>query len=145
MRHVSPEELNVLDRSDPDYPRRTLSRTERLERWAELLERDPERRLSTFYQTEFQVAATRDVMRADGSALTVAFEDPFLRASGLANDSYGEAKRFFEITDRQLHHMVCYCHLGTDVSAGKTASFVSKLLAKKQTGRFGWLRNLLAI
>jgi len=40
---------------------------------------------------------------------------------------------------------VCYCHLGTDVSAGKTASFVSKLLAPKQTGRFGWLRNLLAI
>ena len=145
MRHVLPEELNVLDRADPDYPKRTLSRTERLERWVELLERDPKRRLSTFYQTEFQVAATRDVMRADGSALAVAFEDPYLRASGLANDGYGEAKRFFELTDHQLHRMVCYCHLGTDVSAGKTASFVSKLLAPKQTGRFGRLRNLLAI
>jgi len=33
MKHVVPEELNVLDRSDPDYPRQALSRTERLERW----------------------------------------------------------------------------------------------------------------
>lgn len=145
MKHIVPEELNVLDRTDPDYPYRALSRAERLERWIELLERDPKRQLSTFYQTEFQAAATRDAMRADSSALSVAFEDPYLRASGLANDSYGEAKRFFEIKDHQLHRMVCYCHLGTDVSAGSTARFVRKLLAPKQTGRFGWLRNLLAI
>ena len=145
MKHVVPEELNVLDRSDPDYPRRALSRTERLERWAELLERNPKRRLLPFYQTEFQAAGTRDAMRAEGSALAVAFEDSYLRASGLANDSYGEAKRFFEITDQQLHRMVCYCHVGAGVSAGITARHVRRLLAPKPTGRFGWLRDLLAI
>ncbi|WP_271898468.1 hypothetical protein [Candidatus Phyllobacterium onerii] len=145
MKHALPEELNVLDRTDPDYPRRTLSRIERLERWIQLLERDPKRRLSTFHQTEFQAPAVRDVMRAEGSALAVAFEDPYLRASGLANDSYGEAKRYFEITDLQLHRMVCYCHLGADVSSGRTARFVRKLLAPKQAARFGWLRNLLAL
>ena len=145
MKHVVPEELNVLDRADPDYSRYALSRTERLERWIELLERNPKRRLSAFYQTEFQAPGTRDAMRAEGSALAVAFEDPYLRASGLANDSYGEAKRFFEITDRQLHRMVCYCHVGAEVRAGTTARHVRRLLALKQTGRFGWLRQLLAI
>ena len=145
MKHVVPEELNVLDRTDPDYPRLALSRTERLERWIELLERNPKRRLSPFYQTEFQAAGTRDAMRVEGSALEVAFEDPYLRASGLASDSYGEAKRFFEITDHQLHRMVCYCHVGARESAGTTARNVRRFLAPKQTGRFGWLRQLLAI
>ena len=145
MKHIVPEELNVLDRADPDYPRYALSRTERLERWMELLERNPKRRLSAFYLTEFQATGTRDAMRAEGSALAVAFKDPYLRASGLANDSYGEAKRFFEITDRQLHRIVCYCHAGAEVRAGTTARHVRRLLAPKQTGRFGWLRQLLAI
>jgi len=143
MKHVVPEQLEVLDRTDPDYPRHAMSRTERLERWVELLERNPKRRLSAFYQTEFQAAGTRDAMRAEGSALSVAFEDSYLRASGLANDSYGEAKRFFEITDHQLHRMVCYCHVGTGVSAGTTARYVRRFLAPKQTGRIGWLRQLL--
>ena len=145
MKHVVPEELNVLDIAGSEYPRRALSRIQRLERWKELLERNPTRRLSPFYQTEFQAAGPRDAMRAEGSALAVAFEDSYLRASGLANDSYGEAKRFFEITDHQLHRMVCYCHVGAGVSSGTTARYVRRLLAPKQTGRFGWLRNLLAI
>ncbi len=145
MKHVVPEQLNVLDKTDPDCSRHVFSRTERLERWVELLERNPKRRLSAFYLTEFQATGTRDAMRAEGSALIVAFEDSYLRASGLANDSYGEAKRFFEITDHQLHRMVCYCHVGVGVSAGTTARHVRRLLAPKQTGRFGWLRQLLAI
>ena len=49
-------------------------------------------------------------MRGEQSPLTVAFEDPMLRVEGLRNDSYGEAKRFFELTDSQLHRIVCYCH-----------------------------------
>jgi len=83
-------------------------------------------------------------MRAEGSALAVAFEDSYLRAAGLANDSYGEAKRFFELTDHQLHRMVCYCHVGASVNAGTTARYVRRLLAPKPTGKFGWLRQLLA-
>lgn len=145
MKHVLPEQLNVLDKTDPDYPRYSLSRTERLVRWAELLERNPKRRLLPFYQTEFQAPGTRDAMRAEGSALAVAFDDSVLRASGLTNDSYGEAKRFFEITDRQLHRIVCYCHVGAGINAGTTARYVRRLPPPQQTGRFGWLRQLLAI
>lgn len=145
MKYLVLEQLKVLDKTDPDYPRHALSRTERLERWVELLERNPKRRLSTLYQTEFQAAGTRDAMRAEGSALAVAFEDSYLRASGLANDSYGEAKRFFELTDNQLHRMVCYCHFGANVSAGTTARYARRFLAPKQMGMIGWLRQLLAI
>ena len=145
MKHLTLEQLQILDRTDPDYPRQVMSRTERLERWAELLEANPERRLTTLYQTEFQSAGTRDAMRADGSALTVAFEDSYLRTAGLADDSYGEAKRFFELTDHQLHRMVCYCHFGANVSAGTTARYVRRFLPSAQKGLIGWLRQLIAI
>jgi hypothetical protein len=53
-------------------------------------------------------------MRGDGSPISVAFEDPVLRAAGLENDNYGEAKRFFELTDGQLHEIICYCHFRRD-------------------------------
>ena len=145
MKHLTLEQLQILDRTDPDYPHQALSRNERLERWAELLEANPERRLTTLYQTEFQSAGTRDAMRADGSALTVAFEDSYLRASGLADDTYGEAKRFFELTDHQLHRMVCYCHFGANVSAGTTARYVRRFLPSTQGGVIGWLRQLFGV
>ena len=63
-------------------------------------------------------------MRSSGSPLWVAFEDPVLRAEGLTSDTYGEAKRFFELTDRQLHNIVCYCHHGVTMTAETTARHV---------------------
>jgi hypothetical protein len=41
----------------------------------------------------------RDALRATDSPISVAFADPILRAAGLKDDTYGEAERFFEITD----------------------------------------------
>ena len=99
MKHHALEQLQIVAEVDQDYPRQTMSRSERLERWAELLEQNPDRRLSTLHQTEYQPARERAAMRSDGSPISVAFEDPVLRAAGLENDSYGEAKRFFELTD----------------------------------------------
>ncbi len=61
------------------------------------------------------------MMRGAGSAITVAFEDSLLRTEGLKDDTYGEAKRFFELTDWQLHDIVCYCHFGATMSAGTAA------------------------
>ena len=89
-----------------------LSRSQRLERWAELLEREPDRKLNTFFETEYESDDERAVLRRDGSPISVAFADPVLRAAGLENDSYGEAKEFFDVSDWELHRMVCYCHYG---------------------------------
>ena len=101
-----------------------MSRSERLTRWAELLDRWPERRLATLTGTEYQLGAALDAMRNSGSPITVAFEDPTLRAEGLKSDTYGDAKRFFELTDWQLHDILCHCHFGVDVSAATAASRV---------------------
>jgi hypothetical protein len=80
-------------------------------------------------------------MRADGSPISIAFEDPLLRAAGLENDSYGEATRFFELTDNQLHKIICYCHFGATVSAGTAAHYLRKLIARQLM--FARLRSML--
>src|SRR5258705_5387793 len=112
MKHQTLEQLQVVAEVDQGYSRQAMSRSDRLERWAQLLERNPDRRLSTLYQTEYQPGRARGAMRADGSPISVAFEDPVLRAPGLENDNYGEANPFFELTDRQLHQIICHSPFG---------------------------------
>ncbi|MBB3148655.1 hypothetical protein FHS21_005103 [Phyllobacterium trifolii] len=141
MKHHALEQLQVIAEVGQDYPRQVLSRTKRLERWAELLEQNPTRRLATLHQTEYQPIRARGAMRADGSPISVAFKDPILRAAGLENDSYGEAMRFFELTDNQLHKIICYCHFGATVSAATAAHYLRKLIARQLM--FARLRSML--
>jgi hypothetical protein len=94
------------------HPGMGMSRRERLERWVELLEQRPHRRLSTIEGTEFGSRREREAKRADHSPLTVAFEDPVLRAAGLRGDRIGDAVGFFDLSHGEVHRLVCYCHHG---------------------------------
>jgi hypothetical protein len=146
MKHTSTEELKRVADVYPERLRDTvMSRAERLARWAELLEAEPARRLNTLHETEFQLGARQSELRADDSPITVAFSDPFLRAAGLKNDTYGEAKRFFEITDWQLHDILCYCHYGVSMTAATAARGVRAALAGTQTPSiFSRMRQVMA-
>ena len=79
-------------------------------------------------------------MRADGSAIAVALADPILRAGGMRTDTYGEAKRFFALTDRQMHDILCYCQYGDTSSAQAAARAIHRVLGS--SGREGWLSRL---
>ncbi len=133
MKHQTLEKLQVVAEVGKDY-RQTLSRSERLDRWAQLLERNPEKRLTTLRETEYQPEGVRVLMREDGSALSVAFQDQVLRDAGLKDDSYGEARRFFELTDGQLHEVICYCHLGETVSAATAARHIRGVITGRRPG-----------
>jgi hypothetical protein len=134
MKHQEIEQLKTVARVDELYPHPAMSRIDRLERWADLLERNPRQFLSTLHQTEYQPARERAAMRCDSSPLSVAFRDPVLRAAGLADDSYGEARRFFELSDHQLHDIVCYCHFGETVSSATAARYVRAMAHGKRQG-----------
>lgn len=121
MKHQTLEQLQTLAEVRAHQPYPAMSRTRRLERWAELLEREPKRLLYALAGTEYAPIDERNTMRAEGSPLTVAFDDADFRAEGLANDSYGEAKRFFDVTDQQLHNIVCHCHFGKTIKAASAA------------------------
>jgi hypothetical protein len=145
MKHRALEQLQTVANVDFDYPRPTMSRRERIERWADLLERSSHRSLSTLYETEYQPAKERAVIRADHSPISVAFADPVLRSVGLESDTYGEAQRFFELSDHQLHRIVCFCHFGERVITVTAAHHVRALIAEgDRTGIVARLRNIFA-
>jgi hypothetical protein len=112
------------------HPGVGMSRRERLERWAELLERQPNRRLSTIDGTEFGSRRERAAKRSDDSPLTLAFEDPVLRAAGLQGDRVGDAVKFFGLSHDEVHRLVCYCHYGRTVAPGIVAARV-RMMARQ--------------
>ena len=109
---------------------RPLSKTERLERWAEALGREGDRQLNTLFEIEHMPRAKRKALRADNSLLSVAYQDPCLRAEGLAGDTVGDVLAFFRISERQLHDLACYCHHGPSMSARSAAARVRALATR---------------
>lgn len=125
MKHLTVEQLESSADVHLDSPvSAPLSPRERLERWAEALQRDPHRRLKTLYETEHAPSPSRAAMRCDASPLSVAFADPVLRAEGLENDTYGAAKDFFNLTDAEMHRVTCYCLNGSKISADTVAQLI---------------------
>jgi hypothetical protein len=121
MRHTTLDQLA----DTAELGKAAMSRQERLERWADLLGREPHRRLNTLDGTEYRTGEAQAKLRADNSPISVAYADAVLRAEGLADDTYGEARRFFELSNRELHHVLCYCHFGRTMTAEAAALRVS--------------------
>jgi hypothetical protein len=143
MKHQSLDQLHAVAVVRPDLHHPAMTRTQRLERWAELLERQPQRTLAALEGTEHRPLPERDTMRMNGSPISVAFDDEILREEGLADDSYGEAKRFFELTDNQLHEIVCYCHVGASMQSSRAARCVRTAIEGR--GLFAGLRQTLGM
>ncbi len=133
MEHKAYAEVGrVADvRSGPSKP--AMTRRARLERWAEVLEREPTRELKSLEEIEWKSRAERRAIRADGSPLTVAFEDPVLRAEGLASDRLGDASDFFGLSADNAHFALCSCFHGRTMTAGEAASRVHRLSSPEWT------------
>ncbi|MBZ9988149.1 hypothetical protein LB572_13705 [Mesorhizobium sp. BH1-1-5] len=141
MKHQTIQDLNGVAQVEAIFP--VMPRRQRLERWAALLERNPERCLAAFPGTEYMTFEVREKAQCLGSPLSVAFADPILCAQGLKNDTYGEAKRFFELADWQLHAIVCHCHVGGTMKAGWAAVQVRSAI-EKEGELFRKLREAIA-
>ncbi|KSV71070.1 hypothetical protein N183_28200 [Sinorhizobium sp. Sb3] len=144
MQHQTRERLQEIADVHANMEHRELTRSERLARWIELLEETPDRCLNTLSETEYQPTAVRDSMRSEDSPLTVAFEDAVLRANGLRDDTYGETKRFFGLSDLEMHQLVCSCHSGDTVRADAVAECV-RAVAEPSPGLLAMLLNAMMI
>jgi hypothetical protein len=141
MEHRPLSELSTV--ADVKIPKQTpaLSKRERLDRWIELLDRNPDRVLRTLDEIEWKPKAERLAMRADNSALTIAYSDPVLRAEGLASDRFGDAVRFFDISEHDAHIVLCSCHGGESMRAEEAARRVRGIRSPSLWGLyFGWFR-----
>ena len=136
MEYRTLEELTGLaDVQDASVRRPSLSKIERLERWAATLERQAGCRLQTLQGTEFGSWAQRRLKRADNSPLTVAYADPILRAEGLKSDRLGDAVDFFGISEEEAHRIFCYCYFGASMLAEDVASRVRAAAHRLKTRR----------
>jgi predicted protein tyrosine phosphatase len=135
--------LEQIEHEADVHPGLGISRRERLECWAEALERQPERRLSAIQGTEFGTRREREAKRADNSPLTVAFEDPVLRAAGLRGDRVSDAVEFFDLSHGEVHHLVCYCHQGLTVSAGTVAPRIRAMACQAEASTWSPQRMVI--
>ncbi|MDJ1158419.1 hypothetical protein QNA08_09255 [Chelatococcus sp. SYSU_G07232] len=131
MEYKPLSDLNLVADLQPVEPRKPMSRRERLERWAEVLEREPERVLSALEEIEWRPRAERLAMRADNSPLSVAYADDVLRAEGLASDKLGDAMDFFQLTEGEAHCILCSCMGGQTILASEAARRARCVIAPK--------------
>jgi hypothetical protein len=110
--------------------RRTL-RCHRLERMATALD-DYLGILRLFSRVEYLPHEERQLLRADCSPLTVAYQDPMLRQQGLSGDRIGDAMRFFDLSWHEAHHLFCDCHYLGEVTSKMVAERL-RTVARRRT------------
>ena len=116
-----------------------LTRDQKINLWLEALNREPTRVVQPLPEIEWVAPQQRANLRADGSPLTIAFEDPALRAAGLMSDRLGEGLAFFEMTEAEAHDTLCSCRYGRTMTAMAAANRISKLRSGMFSGIKHWL------
>jgi hypothetical protein len=107
MKHQSPEQLREAVVAAPVQQ---MTRRERLDRWADLLDlyAGP---MEALYRIEYLSETDRRAYRGgETTPLAIAFRDPVLRADGLAGNTLGDAMDYFAMSDEDAHHLLCDCH-----------------------------------
>jgi hypothetical protein len=118
----------------------TLSRHERLMRWADALQSHGQS-LNALREIEYLSPEERRAYRDANTPLTVAYKDPVLREAGLGDDSLGSAMDFFEMTDEDAHRLLCDCHyMGT--MTGTTLANRIRHYAEHGGGVLNWARSI---
>src|SRR3954454_6053855 len=72
MEHKPLSDLSNVADLVPETPKASLTRRERLERWIQVLDREPGRTLNTLHQIEHKPRDARRASRVDNSPLSVA-------------------------------------------------------------------------
>ena len=121
-----------------------MSRRQRLERWAAVIDHCQHRHLTALPRLELRPRRERAQMRADYSPLSVAYNDPILRAEGLRSDLLGDAMSFFELSGSEAHYLLCDCYYGSAIAADILATRL-RWLATQLRLRDVWakIRNAL--
>ncbi|MEQ1953440.1 hypothetical protein [Mesorhizobium sp. CN2-181] len=135
MKHLIPDEIISTAELIP-LIRKPLTPGERLELWAKALERhagplNALRRLEDLPSNELRA------YRGDNTPLTVAYNDPILRAEGLSGDSLGDAMDFFELSPRNTHWLLCDCYYHGAMTGTGLAKLV-RYYARSSERRAKW-------
>jgi hypothetical protein len=133
MEHKPYAGMSLLADIRSILPKPSMTRRERLEQWVEALEREPSRELRSIEGIEGRSRTRRRKLRADTSPLTIAFEDPLIRAEGLLSDQLGDAMDFFGLSHHDAHYALCSCVYGRNMQSHEAAFRVRQLIASSHT------------
>lgn len=119
-------------------PAEQLTRDQKISLWISALDRQPARILHPLPEIEWVAPAQRAALRVEGSPLTIAFNDPALRAAGLVSDRLGDGLAFFEMTEAEAHDTLCSCRYGRTMTASAASRRIGRL---RDGGVFAALRR----
>ena len=119
MKYARVDELGSKAAILPDVKK--LSRRERIERWASLLEQH-QGLLVAFFRVEYLSCEARRRVRGDNSPLALAFRDPILRDDGLPSDTLGDGMAYFGLSERKAHRLLCDCYYSGTMTGQRVAS-----------------------
>jgi hypothetical protein len=128
MEHKPLLELQAIADVELAETQNSMTPEQRLDRWITVLKGHGERKLRSLHEIEHLPAATRRTCRADDSPLAVAYHDPILRSAGLKSDRVGDCTDFFALSDRQMHHAFCSCHVGAKLTGTEAAERLQQLV-----------------
>jgi hypothetical protein len=137
MQHLSQDQILAMARPIP------MSRDDKLERWASLIESSSEP-VFIFHDLEYRSQHELDRLADAHSAFALAAGDKVLREAGLTGGKVGEGMRFFELSKRDVHAFSCNC--GGQISNRTMAKRIRKLkssppsasVVKRVLGWIGW-------
>jgi hypothetical protein len=137
MRYRSLDQLRpharVVEASAP------MTRDQRIARWADLLDAAGSIPLRALRGVEFRREPERRRLRRDNSPIAVAFADPALRADGLAGDTLWDAQRYFGLTKREAHGLLCDCHYLGEMTGHSAAKRVRGLRCANLFWPLAWV------
>ena len=123
MKRSDPQDMEVM--AEP-VAKLAMSKAERIERWADLLDKQ-EGRVLPLPGIEYMTPEARRNLSGQHYPMTVAFADPVFRSLGLKGETLGESLEFFGMTDEDAHNIMC-----ESVSTG--ASIAGRLRHFAKTG-----------
>ena len=136
MQHLSQDQLLAMAQPIP------MSRDDKLERWASLIERSSSR-IFIFHRLEYRSKDELDRLADPRSAFAMAAGDPVLKEAGLKTGTAGDAMRFFELSKDDVHAFSCDC--GGNISNASMAARIRGLKSSQprtmQSRLFSWLRR----
>lgn len=141
MRHYNSSEM-LLAAEATSWPKgiSRMSRRERLERWATLLEVHGGR-LNALVRIEHLSSEEFQAYQRPNSPLTIAFNDPVLRREGLESERLGDVLDFFNMSDDDAHRLLCDCHYFGAMSGKAVASLIRSQI-RREAFRSAWKRVL---
>jgi hypothetical protein len=136
MQHLSHDQIAAMAQPIP------MSRDDKIERWASILERSSDR-VFIFHHLEYRSQGELDRLAHRDSAFAIAAGDPVLKVAGLNSDYVGDAMRFFELSKDDVHAFSCDC--GGNISNSRMATRIRGLKSsapKAVLKRFlGWFNH----